>query len=136
MLALSDLFCAVCCRRRRGDDFAESQGLIWRCEGGRRRSLTEVLPKICEDMPFSEDAATAPLFTRESVLNPWDVVSGRLAPFEGSLELQSRLWQQCLSTTSLEDRQHHQLLSCAPRLGEWTATCTSACHPPQLPSSR
>ena len=28
------------------------------------------------------------------LLDPWDVVSGQLAPFEGSLELQSRLWQQ------------------------------------------
>ena len=30
---------------------------------GRRRNLTAVLTKICEDMPFSGVAATAPLFS-------------------------------------------------------------------------
>ena len=28
--------------------------------------MTEVLTKICEDMPFSEVAATAPLFTQDA----------------------------------------------------------------------
>ena len=29
--------------------------------------LTEVLTKICEDMPFSEVAATAPLLTQDAI---------------------------------------------------------------------
>ena len=33
---------------------------------GRRRNLTEVLTKICEDMPFSEVAAIASLFTQDA----------------------------------------------------------------------
>ena len=34
---------------------------------GKRWGLTEVLTKICEDMPFSEVAATAPLLTQDAI---------------------------------------------------------------------
>ena len=52
-----------------GDDEALLRGisgrlLAWR--RGRRRTLAEAAAEICEDMPYSEVAATAPLSIENS----------------------------------------------------------------------
>ena len=44
---------------------------------------------------FSEVAAAALFLPQNNSTIFWDVVTRQLALFEGGLELQSRLWQQC-----------------------------------------
>ena len=46
---------------------------------------------------FSEVAAAALFLPQNNSTIFWDVVTRQLALFEGGLELQSRLWQQCVT---------------------------------------
>ena len=62
----------------------------------QKTDFAEVVTKICEDA-FSEVAAAALFLPQNNSSIFWDVVTRQLAPFEGSLELQSRLWQQCVT---------------------------------------
>jgi hypothetical protein len=45
----------------------------------------------------TEVAAAALFLPQNNSTIFWDVVTRQLAPFEGGLELQSRLWQQCVT---------------------------------------
>ena len=53
-----------------GDDkgrLCSISGTYLALRSGKRWDLTEVLTKICEDMPLSEVAATAPLLTQDAI---------------------------------------------------------------------
>ena len=54
------------------------------------------MTKICEEMLFLK-LQQQPCFFRKTLLRYWDVVTRQLAPFDGGLELQSRLRQQCVT---------------------------------------
>ena len=96
VLALSDFFRAVCCRRRQGTPLQHLKdlfGVATRQKMGFDGSPYKDLRRHAFFRSCSN--SSAPHARRD--LDLGDVVFGQLAPFEGSLELQSRLWQQCVA---------------------------------------